>query len=128
MNAADKAALFKTFVKGFFQKRDLIATFMAKWSMDYPGQSGHCHQSLVDLDSGANPFYDDTDRWHMSDVQKQYVAGQQKYMKSFLAMTSPTINSYTRLVKGAWAPTAATIALATRYGFASAEPTRNSTR
>ena len=108
MNAADKAALFKTFVKGFFQKRDLIATFMAKWSMDYPGQSGHCHQSLVDLNSGANAFYDDTDRWHMSEVQKQYVAGQQKYMKSFLAMTSPTINSYTRLVKGAWAPTAAT--------------------
>tara|TARA_B100002052_G_C15687182_1_gene508936 strand:- start:348 stop:830 length:483 start_codon:yes stop_codon:yes gene_type:complete len=29
-------------------------------------------------------------------------------MKSFLAMTSPTVNSYTRLVRGAWAPTAAT--------------------
>jgi glutamine synthetase len=29
-------------------------------------------------------------------------------MREFLAMTSPTINSYTRLVKGAWAPTAAT--------------------
>ena len=29
-------------------------------------------------------------------------------MKPLLAVTSPTINSYTRLVKGAWAPTAAT--------------------
>jgi glutamine synthetase len=29
-------------------------------------------------------------------------------MKPFLALTSPTINSYTRLVKGAWAPTAST--------------------
>ena len=46
LQAADKAALFKTFAKGFFQKRGMIATFMAKWSMDYPGQSGHCNQSL----------------------------------------------------------------------------------
>jgi len=100
--------LFKTFVKGFFQKRDLIATFMAKWSMDYPGQSGHCHQSLVDVNAGASSFYEGDAKWHMSEVQKQYVAGQQKYLKSLLAMTSPTINSYTRLVKGAWAPTAST--------------------
>jgi glutamine synthetase len=108
MNATDKASLFKTFVKGFFQKRGLMATFMAKWSMDYPGQSGHCHQSLVDLKTGASAFFEERADWHMSNLQRQYVAGQQKYMKAFLAMTSPTINSYTRLVKGAWAPTAAT--------------------
>jgi len=108
LNSADKASLFKTFVKSFFQRREMIATFMAKWSMDYPGQSGHCHQSLVDLNTGESRFFDARAEWQMSDIQKQYVAGQQKYMKSFLAMTSPTINSYTRLVKGAWAPTAAT--------------------
>lgn len=39
---------------------------------------------------------------------RHYVAGLQKYMKPFLALTSPTINSYTRLVKGYWAPTAST--------------------
>ncbi|WP_415721367.1 hypothetical protein [Photobacterium ganghwense] len=44
--AADKAALFKTFMKVLAQKRDLLATFMAKWSGDYPGQSGHIHVSL----------------------------------------------------------------------------------
>ncbi len=44
----------------------------------------------------------------MSDTMKSYVAGQVKYLKSFLAMTSPTINSYARLVKGFWAPTAST--------------------
>ena len=42
----------------------------------------------------------------MDQTNKHYVAGQQKYMKPFLALPSPTINSYTRLVKGAWAPTA----------------------
>ena len=106
--AADKAALFKTFTKAFFQRRDMIATFMAKWSMDYPGQSGHVHQSLNAINSAQNLFFDANNPDNISDAMRFYVGGLQKHMKSFLAMTSPTINSYTRLVKGAWAPTAAT--------------------
>jgi glutamine synthetase len=39
---------------------------------------------------------------------RQFIAGQLKYMKPFLAMSAPTINSYTRLTKGAWAPNSAT--------------------
>ncbi|MGA7972607.1 MAG: glutamine synthetase, partial [Pseudolabrys sp.] len=39
--AADKAALFKTFAKVLAQRRGWMATFMAKWSPDWPGQSGH---------------------------------------------------------------------------------------
>ena len=35
--AADKAALFKTFAKVAAQKSGLMATFMAKWSPDWPG-------------------------------------------------------------------------------------------
>jgi glutamine synthetase len=85
-----------------------MATFMAKWSMDYPGQSGHCHQSLFDKSTGKSVFYDKNDAHGMSRIQKQYVAGLQKYLRPLLAITSPTINSYTRLVKGAWAPTAST--------------------
>lgn len=108
LKAADKAALFKTLVKAFFQKRGMIATFMAKWSMDFPGQSGHLHQSLVTKDSGAGAFYDAADPLMMSAVMKQYVAGVQRYLPELLAVVAPTINSYSRLVKGAWAPTAST--------------------
>jgi len=108
MNAADKASLFKTFVKAFFQRRGLMATFMAKWSMDYPGQSGHLHQSVYDLESGKNLFFDSGKEHGMSSLMRNYLAGQQKYLKPLLSLMAPTINSYTRLVKGAWAPTAAT--------------------
>jgi glutamine synthetase len=108
LNAADKAALFKTFAKVFFQKRGLMATFMARWSLDYPGQSGHIHQSLTDRGTGKPLFYEADAPHNMSDLMKSYVAGQVKYLKPFLAMIAPTINSYTRLVKGFWAPTAAT--------------------
>ena len=108
LQAADKAALFKTMTKAFFQRRDMMATFMAKWSMDYPGQSGHCHQSLNDLQSGINVFYDEQAPDTMSETMRHYLGGLRTHMKPLLALTSPTINSYTRLVKGAWAPTAAT--------------------
>jgi glutamine synthetase len=37
--AADKATLFKTFTKMIAQRNGLMATFMAKWSNAWPGQS-----------------------------------------------------------------------------------------
>lgn len=106
--AVDKATLFKTFSKVFFQKRDLIATFMARWNLNYPGQSGHIHLSPICLKTGRNLFYDKNDSDLMSETMKYFIAGMIRYMKPFLALTTPTINSYTRLVKGFWAPTAST--------------------
>jgi glutamine synthetase len=105
LSMADKAGLFKTFAKSFFQKHGLMATFMAKWSMSYPGQSGHVHQSLFDIKSKNNLFYNENGKFKMSKLMEQFVAGQQEFLKPFLPMYAPTINSYTRLVKGAWAPT-----------------------
>ncbi len=105
--AADKAALFKTFAKVIAQRRGLMATFMAKWSADYPGQSGHIHMSLKD--AGGKPVFHDAAKPHgMSDAQRWFVGGQQTLMPELLAMISPTVNSYTRLIPGFWAPTDAT--------------------
>ena len=105
--AADKAALFKTFAKVIAQRRGLMATFMAKWSGDYPGQSGHIHMSLRDA-AGKPVFHDAAAPHGMSDTQRWFVGGQQKLMPELLAMISPTVNSYTRLIPGFWAPTDAT--------------------
>jgi glutamine synthetase len=85
----------------------MMATFMAKWSNDYPGQSGHIHMSLRDRD-GKSVFFDPDAEHHMSDLQRQFLAGQQRLMPEFLAMLAQTVNSYTRLVPGFWAPTDAT--------------------
>jgi glutamine synthetase len=103
-NAGDKAALFKTFMKILAQRNQKMATFMAKWSMDHPGQSGHIHTSLNYLE-GESAFYDAENPYHMSKIQRHFLAGQQLLMPEFLAMIAPTVNSYSRLVPGHWAPT-----------------------
>jgi glutamine synthetase len=104
--AADKAALFKTFAKIVAQRRGLLATFMAKWSRDWPGQSGHIHISLKDAD-GQAVFHDPGQPHQMSERMRHFVAGQQRLMPELLAMIAPTINSFTRLIPGFWAPTEA---------------------
>jgi glutamine synthetase len=107
LEAADRAALFKTFVKVLAQRRGLMATFMAKWSQQLPGQSGHLHISLTRRD-GSSAFHDEAGAHHMSQEMRWFVGGQQALMPELLAMVASTVNSYSRLVPGYWAPTSAT--------------------
>ncbi len=106
--AADRAVLFKTSVKEIAYKHGLMATFMAKWTEDLPGNGGHVHQSLWDTGLDTNLFYDAGDPWNMSPLMRQYIAGQLHCLPFMLPMFAPTINSYKRLVEGAWAPTTLT--------------------
>jgi glutamine synthetase len=118
--AADKAALFKTFAKVEAQRHGLMATFMAKWSPDYPGQSGHIHISLNKAKGGksgsqsgsqsvgASAFFDPKAAHGISTAMRHFIGGQQALMPELLAMIAPTVNAYTRLIPGFWAPTEAT--------------------
>jgi glutamine synthetase len=107
LEAADRAALFKTFAKVIAQRRGLMATFMAKWSNDVAGQSGHIHLSLVD-EKGAPVFHQEDAPLDMSPLMRWFVGGQQRLMPELLAMIACTVNSYSRLIPGYWAPTSAT--------------------
>ncbi len=112
LQAADNALLFKTSVKEIAYQHGILASFMAKISEHLPGCSGHIHQSLWQNDT--NVFYNTTDPNHMSDTMKQYLAGQLYCLPQILPMVAPTINSYKRLVEGAWAPTTLTWAVDNR--------------
>ena len=107
-DAADKAMLFKTFTKALAQKNHLMATFMAKWSHEYPGQSGHIHLSLRDARTGESVFHDASRPYNMSVRQGAFMAGVQRYLPEFMSMYAQTVNSYSRLVPGYWAPLDAT--------------------
>lgn len=108
LEAGDRATLFKTGVKEIAYKHGIMATFMAKISEDLPGCGGHVHQSLWDKGAKKNLFYDAKDGVNMSETFKQYLAGQLFCLPHILPMYAPTINSYKRLVEGAWAPTTMT--------------------
>lgn len=113
MLAADNAALFKTVAKVIAQQHGLMATFMAKWSNKYPGQSGHMHISLQDK-QGTPQFYSAQSEDNLSDTMRHFLAGQQRYMPELLPMIAPTVNSYTRLIPGFWAPTEASAGIDNR--------------
>jgi glutamine synthetase len=104
--SADRAALFKLFTKVLAQKRDWLATFMAKWSKDWPGCGGHMHMSL--WKDGKSAFHDEKAPHRMSATMRHFVGGQRALMPETLAMVAPTVNSYRRLIPGFWAPTDST--------------------
>ena len=108
--AADKAALFKTFTKILAQRRGWMATFMAKWSRDWPGQSGHLHASLQSIKTGKGVFHDAVEAaCACPTTMRWFVGGQQALMPELLAMVACTVNTYTRLIPGFWAPTDASL-------------------
>ena len=106
LEAADRASLFKTLTKGYFQRREMLATFMAM--VDGLSGSERLFAPEHQRSKWHEHLFDPDDAEGISQKMRQSVAGLQRYLPEFLAMLAPTVNSYTRLVKGAWAPTAAT--------------------
>ena len=112
LEAADIAVLFKTSVKEIAQRYSIKPTFMAKWSSELPGCSGHLHQSAWGIKNNNNLFY--SKDGEPNETFKSYLAGQMLLMPELLPFFAPTINSYKRLVEGLWAPTTVTWGLENR--------------
>lgn len=102
--AADQAALFKTIAKQVCNRHGYICTFMAKWSSDLPGSSGHIHQSLWDSTGETNLFSDAKHETGLSELGRNYLAGLVQTAPDMTACYSPLINTYRRYVPGLWAP------------------------
>jgi glutamine synthetase len=103
LRAADKAALFKTCCKQICARFGVIPTFMAKWSADLPGSSGHLHQSIWNA-QGDNVLYDANGEGRLSQKGRHYVGGLCALMPELTAVYAPTVNAYKRYVPGVWAP------------------------
>ena len=56
LECADRGVLFKSGAKEIGASYGITPSFMAKWSAEYPGCSGHVHQSLTD--GKKNLFFD----------------------------------------------------------------------
>lgn len=104
LRTADHAVTFRMACKAIAQQHGLYATFMPKPMADVAGSGMHVHQSLFDLKTGKNLFYDASDPYGLSPLARSFIAGLLAHSKGMLAVLAPLVNSYKRLVPGYEAP------------------------
>ena len=99
---ADNVITFKEVVKTTAQRHGLHATFMPKPIYGIAGSGMHINMSL--FHDGENVFYDEKDRYGLSETAYHFIAGVMAHAPSMVAVTNPLVNSYKRLVPGYEAP------------------------
>jgi glutamine synthetase len=101
---ADKVLTLKYCAKKIAQMHNLHATFMPKPIMGKAGSGMHVHQSLFNIESKTNAFYDGSQKYNLSKIAFNFIAGQIKHINGMCAILCPIVNSYKRLVSGFEAP------------------------
>ena len=104
LTTADNVMTFKFTLKAIAQRYNLQATFMPKPVAKINGSGMHCHQSLADIRTGKNLFYDERDKYRLSSLAQSFIEGQLREVRGMSAILSPLVNSYKRLVPGYEAP------------------------
>ncbi|MDQ2960477.1 MAG: type I glutamate--ammonia ligase [Candidatus Dormibacteraeota bacterium] len=102
LSCADAVVTFRLALRAVAQRAGVIASFMPKPFNDLPGSGMHVHQSLA-RPGGANAF-SGADDYGLSDVAKQFIAGQLHHAAGMCLVLAPLVNSYKRLVRGYEAP------------------------
>jgi glutamine synthetase len=105
LTTCDNHVIYKNGVKEIAAQTGYALTFMAKPNLR-EGNSCHIHLSFRGLKDEL-VMADEKEREHgLSEVGKQFIAGQLKYLRELSLFFAPNINSYKRYVAGSFAPTA----------------------
>lgn len=103
VDTGDMLMKYKYVVKNVALAHGKTVTFMPKPLFMDNGSGMHVHQSL--WKNGRNLFYDPGSAYGgISKLCRHYIGGLLHHAPSLLAFTSPTTNSYRRLVPGYEAP------------------------
>ncbi|MFQ5710432.1 MAG: type I glutamate--ammonia ligase, partial [Candidatus Geothermarchaeales archaeon] len=102
--SADNVMTYKNAIKAIALAHGLYATFMPKPFFGENGSGMHTHQSLYEIDTGKNAFYDPDDQYNLSPLAYYFIGGQLEHSREMSAVLAPTTNSYKRLVPGYEAP------------------------
>jgi glutamine synthetase len=105
LSNCDNHVIYKNGAKEIADQKGYALTFMAKPN-DKEGNSSHIHLSFRGL-NGELVMVDDSDTEHgMSEICRQFIAGQLAHLRELSILFAPNINSYKRYVPGSFAPTA----------------------
>jgi glutamine synthetase len=102
LTTADGHTIYKNGAKEIASQEGYAITFMPKFD-EREGNSCHIHLSLRAQD--GTPVFSDGGRG-MSDLFRQFLAGQIACLRDFSLFYAPNINSYKRYAPGSFAPTA----------------------
>jgi glutamine synthetase len=102
LTMADNVMTYRLVAKQIALKHGVYATFMPKPVFGINGSGMHVHQSL--FRDNRNAFFDKSDKYHLSQTAKFYIAGLLKHAPEITAVTNQWVNSYKRLVPGYEAP------------------------
>lgn len=95
--AADNLVYTREVIRAVARKHGLLATFVPKYSLDDMGSGSHVHISLSE--NGQNVFMscNGENRYGMSKIGEEFMAGVLDHLPSILAFTAPVPNSYDRI-------------------------------
>ncbi|HUD69666.1 MAG TPA: glutamine synthetase family protein [Acidimicrobiales bacterium] len=102
LTMADTVMTVRHVVKELARQVGVAASFMPKPLAGVQGSGMHTHLSLWRDDTNA--FFDDGDRYGLSPLAHQFIAGLLTHAKEITAITNQWVNSYKRLVPGNEAP------------------------
>lgn len=103
----------KYVIKNVAKKYGKCVTFMPKPLFNEAGSGLHFHQLLLAAD-GKNLFYNEKGYAGLSDLALYYIGGLLHHGRALLGLTSPSTNSFKRLVPGFEAPTKLFFGMANR--------------
>ena len=98
--AADRQIAFRETVKAIAYKHNLAASFLPKIFPDAAGSGCHIHFSL--WQNGQNLLPDEQGVCGLSPIARQFIAGILHHLPSLMALTTPSVNSYRRLLPHCW--------------------------
>ena len=102
---ADRNLVYKFAAREIAARHGRSVTFMAKPSFADVGSSCHVHVSLWNESGDSNLFADSSRPDGMSEMFRQFLAGQIATAREFSLLWAPTVNSYKRFQPESWAPT-----------------------
>jgi glutamine synthetase len=105
LEMADRHVVLKNGCKEIADQHGKAVTFMAKYDYGLAGSSSHIHNSLWSADGRTPLFYDKKADFTLSELGRQWAAGQLRYARDFTWFLAPYVNSYKRFQAGTFAPT-----------------------
>jgi glutamine synthetase len=104
-DSADKVQTLKYVLKNIAASHEMVATFMPKPMFGDNGTGMHTNLSLWSADGKRNAMYDPSDSYaEISQTGRYAIGGILAHARSLSAISSPTTNSYRRLIPGYEAP------------------------